>query len=209
MYASACNGGYAYACGDLGRLYVDGIGVATDLPRAVPLLERACDAGHAASCATVARVYRAGNASAADLADSAHFEDKACQLGAQSSCSMLASAYRLGRGVTRDETHAQQLYESACAGGDALGCSNIGKPRLALLREGWCMHDNWSACADVARQYDSGDGVVRESSRAATFYEIACTHGDGPSCGALARFHRDAYAQLACALGQTQSCRTK
>lgn len=65
-YQSACNGGEAGACFNLGHMYAHGEGVTKDLVKAAEFYSKACDSGDAGGCANLGFMYAHGEGVAKD-----------------------------------------------------------------------------------------------------------------------------------------------
>lgn len=76
------------ACNTAAAILVDGMGMAKDATRAIPLFEAGCEAKEALACSNLARNYEKGNGvPQADAAKAKEYRAKACELGHQASCS--------------------------------------------------------------------------------------------------------------------------
>jgi uncharacterized protein len=97
----ACRLAEASACGDLGVVYLDGAGVATDVARGWALLERACDAGSPSSCNVLAARLRAPGPKS-DPARALGLLKELCDVNDGEACMELGRLAILGEGVPSD-----------------------------------------------------------------------------------------------------------
>ena len=74
------------ACSLLGRMYLEGFGVAEDQPKALGLYKKACDLGQAVDCSNLAMMYADGKGVAADPVMAASLYKKACDAGFKDAC---------------------------------------------------------------------------------------------------------------------------
>jgi TPR repeat protein len=81
----------AAACDPLGRMYLQGEGVAADFGRAFQLFTQACDAGDGRACSRLSYLYKAGSGVPRDPARAAQLEKRACQKGHLATCNRLCN----------------------------------------------------------------------------------------------------------------------
>jgi len=93
FYRKACDANYAPGCNNLAWLYLDGHGVARDLPHAMALFMAAFDAARLA-----------------------------CARGDGSGCLLAGEMLLDGRGVPEDDGQALAMFRRACASGEPKGC---------------------------------------------------------------------------------------
>jgi hypothetical protein len=89
FYASACNGGIAAACTNLGIQYDNGEGVARDLSKAAELYQKACDGSDEQGCSNLGSDYWYGDGVAQDKAKGITLLKKGCDMGNQWGCDRL------------------------------------------------------------------------------------------------------------------------
>src|SRR5678815_5395713 len=99
-YKTACDGGHARACNDLGYRYDMGDGVAKDEVHARALYEKACAAGDAMACGNLGIDLRDGIGGPKDVARGAQIFLKGCDGGHLKSCARLAEMHDSGEGAT-------------------------------------------------------------------------------------------------------------
>jgi TPR repeat protein len=117
----------------------------------------------------------------------------ACQEGEVASCSVLGVMYELGRGFPANKPRALALYGAACEAHNLRACGNLGDLMLSdggdpghavsLLRMA-CDAGQGRACDRLGRLYR--DGEPRDSTRAASLFDAACSTGYAPACLDLA-----------------------
>lgn len=120
-----CEGGHAWGCYRLGRLYELGVGIAADTSKAAPLFQTACDGHQAKACSELGILYFKGDGVARDLSEAAQLFDLACMRGDAVGCGNLASAYLAGEGVPRDCVRARKMYLRACVFGLDDACAIV------------------------------------------------------------------------------------
>lgn len=98
---------------------------------------------------------------------------------------------------------------------ESVRCSDYASCEFA------CQEGRGDSCADLARMFETGNGVPQNSVRAAELYEHACSLHNGPACAHLALMydvglgvdHDPSSAaywyETACALGHNWSCSRK
>jgi len=186
---TACEGGDAAACNELGYRVRQGRHVLADWRSAAALFGRACEGGEGEGCVRLAELHvhpSAGSRGVVpDSGAAVDLFERGCDLGAPVGCTELASlilaaqpsdssaaaladsalawlAEAMG-GALPDASDAAGLYERACDAGELVGCT-----RLGLL-------------------YGEGRGVEVDASRAAALHRRACD-GDSPlGCAHLGR----------------------
>jgi len=163
--ADACRTGDPRACLTLGMIMDQGVGVAPDPARAVPLYRRACDGGELLACYSLGVLLEDGRGLDMDVAEAAAVYDAACARGDPRSCSNLGLLLELGDGVDEDSDRAAALYRKACNHGAMVGCNNLG----------------------VA--YEEGLILDADLIRARDLYRRACDGGHARACTRLASLH--------------------
>jgi TPR repeat protein len=158
----ACDGGYLYACVQLGVDLLLGSAVgsanAADPAAGVARLRQACEAGEPRACGTLGTAYVSGVGVEVDVRAGIELYEQGCRVGDGYACGSLGLMYSLGSGVERDLARAGQLFAKACEAGDALACGNLG----------W-MHLH-------------GIGFPQDRAGGSALLDDACEAGDGRSC---------------------------
>jgi TPR repeat protein len=174
------------SCARLGRMYLDGEGVARDEQQALALFELACFSRSGIGCYELGRLHLRGMGVARDTAKAEELFDKACALESQSAsfdkggcllvekeCEVDAprNCMAAAMAIRDDEARSAALHRRACAAGKAEAC-------------------NWAA-----RKYEFGATTSTASARPApidlrlarSLYERGCElDAKGPACaGAL------------------------
>ncbi len=87
LFEAACGKDDAFACGELGGHYLEGIGVAKDPAKGTAALLRSCTLGYAMGCFQAGEVYRQGTSGARkDPVRAKEMYAKGCALGFVMSC---------------------------------------------------------------------------------------------------------------------------
>lgn len=132
-------------------------------------------------------------ADASLVAETAAHVKRTCAAGEIPSCSILGVMYEVGAGVAQDRDQAMTLFRRACDAGNDRACGNLGELMVedslpgqapetgrALLRRA-CDAGQGRPCAALAR-------IQLNQDAARTFFERACTQGDGPGCYEFAQW---------------------
>jgi TPR repeat protein len=166
LFDRACGMGDQVACGNLGWMYVAGVGVERDAERGTGLLAGACDRQDGRSC------YRLGMVeSARDPAGAVARFRRACELGDADGCASLAVAYIDGDAIEPDRETAVHLAQYACQEGSAAACTLAGQI------------------------FTIGFGVQADEKLAGTYFEYACRLGDVHGCEILATWREGEHAR--------------
>jgi uncharacterized protein len=200
LYEQQCASEEAHGCARLALLTDHGLGVQASKTKARPLYEKACAKGDLESCEEAAKLYdgrdkelprdddrakelarlacRGGRPTGCAIAnDSEAFmaiEEAACSAGGRFECGSAAFALSTGaHGVVRDLGRAAPLAQ-----------------RMLTLEEKDCADDDGSACAALARPYESGsiEGeeagtfIQKDGARAAALRDRACQLGFESAC---------------------------
>lgn len=186
----ACDGGYLYACVQLGVDLLLGSAATPDAAAGVARLRQACEAGEPRACATLGTAYVSGVGVEADPHAAIDLYEQGCRAGDGYACGSLGLMYSLGSGVERDLDRAGKLFAKACEAGDALACGNLGWMHLR------------------------GIGFPQDRDGGAALLGSACESGDGRSCYRLG-LHEAERAQTrkadqlwrrGCELGSADAC---
>lgn len=145
LYEQSCSHGYAPACLNLGKIYLNGNGVDKDPVKGERLIYMACENGYTVACRHYSNAARfqqliaeedrllfaakktceAGLdctywrmiAKQEDNVTNAEVAEKACQNGLADACEELANFHMEGRGVNVDKEKSLALYKKACEAG--------------------------------------------------------------------------------------------
>lgn len=121
-FAEACKFKLGRACSGLGRLYLQGKGVAQSRENAADSFRRGCELANGASCTNLAAVL-AGDAALATTFDEAlNALMKACDLNVPQACSRVAAVYGKADGVAKDDAKSNAFLTKACKLGDQESC---------------------------------------------------------------------------------------
>jgi TPR repeat protein len=199
MLDEACSIGDERACAFVGRMWLDGRGLARDVARGISALVRACDGGVAIACMVGVR-WLSQPLYAREFPDASQLRarlgaEQACLGGESSSCSEVGLLFYFGRnGFPRDRARAARSYERGCDLGAALACNNLGDAlaygdgverdivRSAAMFNRACRLGEAMGCANLGYMFEHGEGVVRDRGRAGELYRNACASGDVYGC---------------------------
>jgi TPR repeat protein/tRNA A-37 threonylcarbamoyl transferase component Bud32 len=139
---------------------------------------------------------RSGGVDEPLVVDPAVLNRQRCDRGSARDCYRLAERFERGEGSFQDDDLAARMYERACdaSASEALGCLEHGlrlldddgdkadPVRAALVLERACRAGSGPACARVARQYESGEGVAVDLERSIDLDLLACDLGVADRC---------------------------
>jgi serine/threonine protein kinase/TPR repeat protein len=188
-YIKACDAGDSLGCSGAANMYTDGKFVPEDDSRAAELYatglsidSKDCNAGKYMLCTFVADEYENGfYGISKDIEKAKQFYRKGCSMGSKLSCDKLkkfdANESKPAQfvnpkppaqqsGLAEIVQRAMSLYKS----------QNYAE--AAPLLEQACNADNAEACNDLSGIYSFGDGVARDSKRAAVLLSKACDLGN-------------------------------
>lgn len=195
----ACDKGSGINCFEAGLRYENGNGVTKDNRKAVNLYKQACDLEYDGGCTNYGLAHQRGTGVAKDLKKYVKYSKKACKLGSKVGCNNLGSAYAEGEGVKKDVKKAIEYFEEACdegaEGGSHYACFNLGatsaqNPKLrndpkkvAKYYQIACDKKHTGACVNLADMYMKGRGVKKNTVKAKSLYNKACSLGRNDACG--------------------------
>jgi len=168
---TTCSVSNALGCVNLGRAYMDGIGVAKDGKEAARIFGEMCerppdpDDTDAApnisrACSLLGALYSEGNGVKADPARAVELTRRGCDQGDSFGCFNMGIFYKVGQGVDKDPAQSADFFNRACTASDAEGCYQLG-----LF-------------------YETGQGVGGiDRRRAHTLFAQACKGGYQEACG--------------------------
>jgi TPR repeat protein len=207
---AACDAGDQRGCLELATFWGSGN------PKARELLQKACSYGFVAACVNLGRQDPAFRRRACELGScdaDAGFEPEltcvaaqracdrvierarqpltascrfallraACDQGDRPSCGQMGELYRTGSGVAKDPQQAAKALDAACH-----------EPLLPLIE-----HDGSAWCEKLAGYRERGDGVVKDSVKAAWGYADLCVKGRPGACDAIERVIGRPFARAA------------
>ena len=230
LLATACDGGGASGCTDLGYEYETGNGAEKDLTRAVALYRKGCDGGNALGCTDLGTHYEFGTGVEKDPAQAVALYRKACGAGQALGCTNLGVNYENGTGVEKDPAQAVLFYRKGCDGGSALGCTNLGvqyedgkgvernpSQAVALYRKA-CDGGDPLGCTNLGYDYENGIGIEKDLTQAVALYRKACEGDNALGCRDLGTHYENgtgvdkdlaqavALYRKACGAGEPRGC---
>jgi hypothetical protein len=200
LYEPECERGLAHACARLAIQTDHGLGMEEAKAKAVPLYEKACSAGDLESCEEGAKQYDGRFKDVPRDADRAReLAKKACAGGRAMGCAIA------------DEPQAfMEIEEAACTAGGRFECGSAAfalangshgvrrdldravplAKRMLDLEQKDCDDEDGSACAALARPFESGsvqgepEGTIvqRNPARASALRKRACDLGFQSAC---------------------------
>ncbi|PAF41539.1 tetratricopeptide repeat protein [Helicobacter sp. 11S02596-1] len=201
LFSQSCDEGNPAGCFAVGTMYMNGVGIQTDIQKATRYYQMGCSGGDATACANLAMIYDyQKNADANDKEKAAELYMTACQGGDVLACNNLAWMYANGEGVQKDYFKAIQYYKFACEAGSDMACYNLGlmsntsnvygkdKAKLGLVDLNYlaCNAGDIAGCANLGWMYANGtSGAPVSFFYAAKYFQIACDGGMIGSCNNL------------------------
>jgi uncharacterized protein len=200
MLSAACALDDARACGFAGRLWLDGRGVARDVPRGLGMLVRSCDAEVVVACAAAIRWLDDPHTGADALADAGDLRvrleaDLECATDHADACYTVGTLSYAGHGgFAHDRARAARAYARGCDLGDSRACNNFADAlaygegverdleRAAVMFEKACHEGESLGCANLGYRAEHGLGVPRDRVRARSLYRDACATGEPYGC---------------------------
>lgn len=202
FFVQSCDSGNPAGCFAVGTMYMNGVGIQTDLQKAERYYQLGCSGGDATACSNLAMIYDyKEQASASDKEKALQLYMTGCQGGDVLACNNLAYMYANGDGVPKDYFKAIQYYKFACEAGSDLGCYNLGllsntnniygynRANLTLVDMNYlaCNAGDIGGCANLGWIYANGlSGAPVSYYYAARYFEKACNGGNVSSCNNLA-----------------------
>jgi TPR repeat protein len=196
-----CVQGDLEACRNLGVMYAEGTGVASDLRRATALFGQACNGGNLSACNHLALALAEGLGTDKQPQRAAEIYQKACDGGFKLACRNLGLLLRDGRGVPVDLARAELLLDKACKGNVPFACTNAGDLDAMLAAKGTgtqarykqsighyklgCDGGDPTACRQIGIAYLEGRGLPKSPPAAAVWLERACMPDDPVACRIL------------------------
>ena len=112
-YAQANQAGHLEARVELGRLRMQGRGVAQDFKLAIELFQKAAEAGSASAWREIGHVYLRADTSKTGALNALEAYYQALDMGDYQALQAIALMYNRGQGVTKNKTYALELLHSA------------------------------------------------------------------------------------------------
>lgn len=180
----ACQLGASRACGELTRAAL----IARD-PRWVVTATAGCQLGDVFACRGLSASYQFGsNTLAVDRAKAAQFDQQGCDQHDGAACVALARR-------EPDPAKALVLHERACAESASYACAVAADAYVARdlakaisLYHRACEHETWDVavvrevCGELAKRYDTGEGVAKNPDTARALRERGCRAARRPRC---------------------------
>lgn len=193
---NACGAADNEACLGAAGLYFRAVGVPADRPRAISLLERACSADAPTACARLATYLSLSPSDQKTDRRIIEMWTLSCEADVFAACSQLGVSAQLGtHGVPKDAARARTFYNRACDHNDPEGCYSLalmlasGSPsdrvRSSQLLRSACAATHGSACFELAKRHNTGEGEARDGVEAERLWVRSCEMG-GSSAGCSA-----------------------
>jgi TPR repeat protein len=146
----------------LGVMYLEGKGVAKNVPEGIKWIRAAADGGHAAAQLNVGLLYSNGFGVPKDYAEAAKWYRRSAEQGDPGGEANLGFLYERGLGVVQNFTEASKWYRKAADQNNAVGQTN-----LAIM-------------------YEKGEGIAKDEAEAIRLMSLAAGKGFAPAQIALA-----------------------
>lgn len=194
-YRIAAEKGNECAQYDLGRCYEKGLGVSVDAEQAVYWYGKAAEQGYTLAFSAMKDCYDS-NGMAKDKVIAL---EKLAAAGNNSAKYSLAKCYVDADGVSRDLSKAVELFMELCDTGDDIDMASSAYMLYRIckmgetLPQGDAMYWLKKACSiqtkyiypkaayDLAKAYDTGDGVAQSNEQAMFWYKVGAENGDKDS----------------------------
>ena len=168
LYSEAAALKDPWSCFRLGKIYVEGFGVAPEKKKAAEFFQKASTQGVALAQYSLGLLYATGQGVAKDDKKAGDLFRSAAGLLQATALSEEATAqwtlgvmYAKGRGVARDEKRAADLFQKAATQGEI------------------------NAMVHLAEMYCEGQGVVKDEKKAVELYQKAAAQGDARAQSSL------------------------
>jgi uncharacterized protein len=200
LYERQCSGGGAHACARLALQTDHGLGLDESKPKATALYVKACEGGDAESCEEAAKHFDGRlKEQPRDDARAKELAHRACEAGRAGACA-----------ISSEPEAFMKIVEAGCASGSSFDCGSAAfalangshgvardlaratplAQRMIELEQKACDDEDGSACAALARPYDSGsaegepEGTViqKDAARSAVLRARACDLGYQSAC---------------------------
>jgi TPR repeat protein len=119
-----CDAGKLDACGHLGTMYLEGLGVERDVKQAISLMERACAGREPLACGNLGILYASGGPVARNVHRAVPLLEMACDREFADACAYLGLLYE-GDDNRPEDSRAVETYQKACALGAESGCEAV------------------------------------------------------------------------------------
>lgn len=178
----------------LAIVHWNGLGIAADKARALPLFETACRMGHGDACYFSGIAALRGDGCAIDKAAAMQSFIRACMAKHAKACTELARGHRIGDGILLSAGDASRLSNDACNLGDPQGCMDLAQAMEA--GDTWCSNNSQECLYDLYQRACSG-GVTSACASAA---RLAKSRGEEPSAALAGGLRK------ACEAGNAEVC---
>lgn len=201
FFTKACDNGDPAGCFALGTMFVNGIGIQSNMQKAQRYYELGCSGGDPTACSALASIYdKKRDATLSDKKKAIEFWLTGCSGGDLIACNNIAYSYANGDGVPKDYFKAMQYYRFSCDGGNDIGCYNLGllsntnnvygydRANLTPVDLNYvaCKAGDIKGCANLGWIYANGlSGAPVSYFYAGQYFRRACNAGDVPSCNNL------------------------
>jgi len=134
---TACKGGAASACLQLGSIYLEDNSVKTDFNKAIKYYTIACDNNISNACMGLGMIYDSKLDTQIDYKKAMYYYQKACDMKNYNGCNAIGVFYIDNRfGIRRDYKKALEYYAKACSrkpGGKGFGVCLSASVRMIKL----------------------------------------------------------------------------
>jgi TPR repeat protein len=230
-FQTACDGGNAWGCNDLGVEYQEGKGTGRNLTKAYEAFKKACDIGGVqAPCATMANMLESGEGVAKDLPKARAVFQTACDAHLQAGCLGVAMMLVLGEGGAEDKVQGKAVLVKQCEDGGANACGLLvtylrkdilpdPDRHFGAWAEKGCEAGSGAACIELGTAYEFGlRGQEKDAVKAVLRYTAACRMDFAIGCTFAAKLAKSGAAgpvkperlaatfKKGCDLGDSEAC---
>jgi uncharacterized protein len=191
QYEKATKARYGLAANNLASIYLEGLGVPTDIRLGISLLESAADNGAVTSMMNLGDIYFNGDSGVAkDYTEARRWYEKAAAAGDASAAIEVGWLHLKGYGVPKDQGEARRCWRKAADLGSAaamaaLGATyenGLGGPKSYSEARRWyekaAAGGNEFGMANLGNLYKVGRGVPVNFVKAREWYEKAAAAGN-------------------------------
>jgi TPR repeat protein len=173
--------------------YGSGIGIGTDIPKAIEWLSKAAEKGHASAQSRLGFCYDIGEGVEKNHALALEWYRKAAEQGDPNAQFRLGDFYLKGQGVEKNSSLAASWFQKSAEQGNSMAQFSIGHcfafgdgvKKDATKAVEWyrkaAEQGELLAQFSLGYCYSEGDGVARDSSISLKWYSTAAYNGHSPS----------------------------
>ncbi|WP_338869796.1 serine/threonine-protein kinase [Spirosoma sp. SC4-14] len=190
-YWKAADRGYLLSLNNIGALYHYGLGVEQDYQKARACYEKAAAGGIAKAKYNLGELYANGNGVNKNIYEAVRWYREAAEDGDANAQFRLGQAYHYGTGVTLDYSQAEYWYRKAAGQrhsdaqnslgalyyGGYIGGNGVDYATARYWYEQAAEQNNVYSLYNLGYLYDYGQGVIKDWSKAVSYYKRAARLG--------------------------------